>query len=171
MPLAKSVHDPDFHESVNRAEVVSMAKSIFDAARRQELQMRLARLAPDQAPRWGKFTAPRMVVHLADAMKMAFGDLPTKPRRSALRFPVVKHLVIYIMPWPKGVPTAPELLARAPDAWNGEVVTLSALIERFGKESDRKSWPPHPAFGALSRRTWGALVYRHADHHFQQFGI
>ena len=148
-----------------------MAKSIFDAASRMELQQRLARLTPDRAPQWGKMTAPKMVVHLADAMKMALGELPTKPRKTPLRFPIVKQLVIYVMPWPKGVPTAPELLARAPDAWNGEVVTLSALIERFANETTRSEWPRHPAFGALSRRTWGALVYRHSDHHFQQFGI
>ncbi len=148
-----------------------MAKSIFDAASRAELQQRLARLTPDRTPKWGKMTAPKMVVHLADAMKMALGELPVKPRKSPLRYPVIKQFVIYVMPWPKGTPTAPELLARAPEGWNGEVVTLSALIERFANETARVSWPQHPAFGTLSRRTWGALVYRHSDHHFQQFGI
>ena len=148
-----------------------MSKSIFQAGSRAEIQQRLAMLTPDRAPRWGKMNAPKMVVHLADALKMALGELPVKPRRSPLRFPVIKQLIIYVLPWPKGAPTAPELLARAPDAWNGEVVSLSALVEKFSTRSASDKWPPHPAFGKMSGRLWGALVYRHCDHHFTQFGI
>ena len=148
-----------------------MTKTMFQAATRAQLQQRLAKLAPDRPALWGRMNAPKMVVHLSDALKMALGDLPAAPRKTPLRFPVIKHLVIYLLPWPKGVPTAPELLARAPAAWNGEVVTLSALVERFASRSASATWPPHPAFGAMSGRLWGALAYRHCDHHFRQFGI
>jgi hypothetical protein len=148
-----------------------MSKSIFQARARAELQQRLATLTPDRAPLWGKMNAPKMVVHLADALKMALGELPVKPRKVPLRFPIIKQLVIYVLPWPKGTPTAPELLARAPAAWNGEIVTLSALIEKFSTRTAREPWPPHPAFGKMSGRLWGALVYRHCDHHFTQFGV
>lgn len=148
-----------------------MGKSIFQAAARTELQQRLARLKPDSAPKWGKMNAPKMVVHLADAAKMALGELPVAHIKAPIRFPVIKHLIIYVMPWPKGTPTAPELVARVPAAWNGEVVTLSALIERFATRSVNEKWPPHPAFGTMSGRLWGALVYKHFNHHFTQFGI
>jgi hypothetical protein len=148
-----------------------MGKSIFRAAARTEIQQRLASLAPDSAPRWGRMNAPKMVVHLADSLKMALGELQVPPRNTPLRFPVIKQLVIHWLPWPPGAPTAPELLARAPAAWNGEVVTLSALVERFASRSPRDTWPRHPAFGRMSGRLWGALVYRHCDHHFRQFGI
>jgi hypothetical protein len=148
-----------------------MSKSIFQAASRAELQQRLARLPPDRVPRWGKMNAPKMIVHLADSLKMALGELSAKERKTALRFPVLKFLVIYVLPWPKGTPTAPELIARVPAAWNGEVVTLSALIEKFGTRSEKDAWPPHPAFGKMSGRQWGALVYKHCNHHFTQFGV
>ena len=148
-----------------------MSKSIFQAAARAELQQRLANLTPDRAPRWGKMTAPKMVVHLSDALKMALGELQAAPRRTPLRFPIIKQLIIYVAPWPKGAPTAPELLARAPAAWNGEVVSLSSLLEKFSARSAADKWPRHPAFGNMSGRLWGALVYRHCDHHFTQFGI
>lgn len=148
-----------------------MSKSIFQAARRAELQHRLSHLAPDTLPKWGKMNAPRMVVHLADSLKMALGELPVAPKKTALRFPVLKHLAIYVLPWPQGTGTAPELIARAPAAWNGEIVTLSALIERFAHLSPSGKWARHPLFGALSGRTWGVLIYRHIDHHFTQFGI
>lgn len=148
-----------------------MPKSIFQAATRAELQQRLARLEPDRVPLWGKLTAPKMVVHLVDSFRMALGELPVGSKKVFIRFPVIKQLIIYYLPWPKSTPTAPELLARAPAAWNGEIVTLSALMERLGERSPRESWPPHPAFGAMSGRLWGALAYRHCDHHFTQFGI
>jgi hypothetical protein len=148
-----------------------MGKSIFQAASRKELQERLINLAPERAPRWGRMNAPQMVVHLSDAVRLAFGELPFAPMRSPLGLPVVKQLVIFVLPWPKGAPTAPELLARAPAAWNGELVTLSALIERFATRRAAETWPPHPAFGSMTGRAWGALVYRHCDHHFRQFGI
>ena len=148
-----------------------MSGTLFHAASRQEIQHRLSKLAPDRAPHWGKLNAPRMVVHLADSIKMALGDLPVAPKNAVLRFPVIKQLAIYVLPWPKGTSTAPELLARAPAAWNGEVVALSALVERFATRAEREPWPPHPIFGAMSGRAWGVLAYRHCDHHFRQFGI
>jgi hypothetical protein len=112
-----------------------------------------------------------MVVHLSDALKMALGELPVPSRKTPLRYPVIKQLIIYLMPWPKGAPTAPELLARVPAAWNGEVVALGALVEKFANRPAGEKWPPHPAFGSMTGRAWGVLAYRHCDHHFRQFGI
>ncbi|MGH7656198.1 MAG: DUF1569 domain-containing protein [Gemmatimonadaceae bacterium] len=148
-----------------------MSGTLFHAASRREIQQRLAKLAPDRTPRWGTLTAPRMVVHLADSMRMAFGELTVAPKKVPVRFPIIKQLAIYVLPWPHSTPTAPELLARAPAAWNGEVVTLSALVERFSTMSPRGKWQAHPAFGSMSGRAWGVLAYRHCDHHFRQFGI
>jgi hypothetical protein len=148
-----------------------MTRTLFHAASRQEVQQRLARLVPDRTPLWGKFTAPRMVVHLADGIRLAFGELAVAPIKSVIRFPPIKQLAIYVLPWPQGSATAPELLARAPAAWNGEIVALSALVERFATRSPRDKWAPHPLFGSMSGRAWGVLAYRHCDHHFRQFGI
>ena len=43
-------------------------------------------------------------------------------------------------------------------------------LEADSGESEGLGWPDHPAFGALSRRAWGVLIYRHMDHHLRQFG-
>jgi hypothetical protein len=29
----------------------------------------------------------------------------------------------------------------------------------------------HPVFGTLSGKAWGALGWRHLDHHLRQFGV
>ena len=148
-----------------------MGKTMFHAASRTELQQRLAGLVPERAPLWGRMNAPKMVAHLVDSLRMALGELSTVPKWTPLRLPVLKQLVIFLLPWPKGAQTAPELLARSPAAWNGEVVALSALIERFATRSAAGSWPPHPLFGSMTGNAWGALAYRHCDHHFRQFGV
>jgi hypothetical protein len=145
--------------------------TMFDTVVRDDLHRRLKALTPDRKPGWGKFTAPKMVCHLTDGLRMTLGDLAVKPKRTPLRFPVIKQLVVYVLPFPKGVPTAPELLARAPAAWNGEIEALGAMIDRFAGRTPSGAWPAHPALGPLSGRAWGVLTYRHLDHHFRQFGI
>lgn len=146
-------------------------KTLFNERRRREIQDRLGRLTPVTAPRWGKFDATRMVAHVADSLKMALGTLPAKSKRLPIRHPPLKQLIIYWAPWPKGSPTAPELIARSPGDWTAEVSELSDLVDRVSAANRGKKWPEHPAFGRMSPRAWGVLTYRHVDHHFRQFGI
>jgi hypothetical protein len=146
-------------------------KSVWNAADYQELCDRLERLSPDAAPGWGKFNAPQMVCHLVDAMKMANGTLPVKPKNIPIRYPPLKQLIIYWLPFPKGAPTAPELVARPPAEWHGELQELKRQLATFIARGRTAPFLPHPAFGRLSPRAWGVLVYRHTDHHLRQFGV
>ena len=144
--------------------------SLYDPARRQELVDRLARLRPDAAARWGKFTAPQMVTHLIEGMRMAAGELTVAPRHLPL-LPIVRPLVLHVFPFPKGAPTARELLARVPTTWEADVGTLRTKVEAVREPAPGTRLPDHPAFGPMSARDWGVLLYKHADHHFRQFGI
>lgn len=147
--------------------------SIWQEDCRHELLSRLDRLAPEAPAHWGKFTASAMMAHLNDSMRMVLGELTPPPRRSQLlrRFPL-KQLVIYYLPFPKGVPTAPLLLERCDGAnFRDEAQAFRQIMDRLAKRADQAAWPPHPAFGAMSRRDWGVLGYRHIDHHFRQFGV
>lgn len=146
-----------------------MPLTIFEPAARQGLLARLDRLAPDTSARWGKFTAPLMVSHLIAAVRMALGEIQVKPRASIMSFPPVRYLIIYVIPWPKGTPTAPEMLSRVPETWPADIAALKVLIERAAA-NQAGPWQPHPAFGRLSARDWGALIHRHVDHHLTQFG-
>ena len=149
-----------------------MPRTILDASSRAALLARLDRLAPTAPARWGKFTAPQMLAHLIEAVRMALGDLPVPPRRSVLRNPVVRFLIIYVLPFPKGAPTARQLLGRPPESWAADVAQLKALVERAAANAAAEgTWQPHPAFGVLSTRDWGALIHKHMDHHLVQFGV
>ncbi len=144
--------------------------SIWDKASRDNLERRLDQLNPGAPAKWGKFTAPQMVTHLNESLRMALGEVKCKPRNSPLsKFPL-KQLIIYVAPFPKGAPTAPELLAGQPQEWNGEVSRFKELLNRFATGSHARM-PEHPAFGKLSRNAWGRLGYRHIDHHLRQFNV
>lgn len=146
--------------------------SMWNGAVRTELLARLDRLAPDTKARWGKFTCPAMLAHVNDALRMPLGEVTPAAKHLPIRHFPLKQLLIYVLPFPKGLPTAPELLARTSGAsFAEEVSAFRELLARLALASGAPVWPPHPAFGAMSRRDWGVLGYRHVAHHFAQFGV
>jgi hypothetical protein len=148
-----------------------MPKSLSSPSARQELVDRLRRLTPRSSANWGRMTAPQMLAHVADWMLMASGELPVASKNLVLRHPPLKQLLIYVLPFPKGVPTAPELLARRPADWQAEQDMVCDRVQSFDKLFARNEWPEHPAFGRISPQAWGVLAYRHTDHHLRQFGV
>lgn len=146
--------------------------SLFDRETRQGFHRRLAQLRPDAPPRFGRLSAPAMLSHLADTLRLTLGDLPSTPVASAFRMPGVKYLVIVVLPWPKGRITGPPAaFSSSPGPWGHDLARHEDLLERFGQSRERKDWPPHPTFGNMSRRLWDRFTYRHLNHHFGQFGI
>jgi Protein of unknown function (DUF1569) len=148
-----------------------MAATLWNEPDRRNLVARIERLAPDRAPKWGRMDASRMVVHLTDALYMATGDIQCAAKNTPLAWPGVKQLIMFYLPWPKGSPTAPELLARSPMQWADEVGALRQALEHFARQPVNGDWPAHPAFGRLNAQQWGRLAHRHIDHHLTQFGV
>ena len=146
-------------------------KTLWNEQDRQELLERVALLTPEAERRWGTMTPAGMLAHLSDALRMALGDLPCASKRLPIRYAPLKQLIVYWLPFPKGAPTAPELIGRASTSWSSETTDLMILIDRFGRLPADARWPEHPAFGRLSRRAWGVLAYRHMDHHLRQFSV
>jgi hypothetical protein len=146
-------------------------RSLWQESARREMLARIDRLKATSQPNWGRMNAPQMVEHLANALKMAFGDLPCRMKNTPLRFFPLKQLALYVIPHPKGLPTARELLAPPSGDWDASVAMLRGLIERFATESRERQWPLHPAFGELGARRWGVLAHKHMDHHLRQFGV
>lgn len=144
--------------------------TVWDDAVRFDLIRRARSLTPAHTARWGKFTVAAMLAHLNDATLMAIGELPIATKGpTLLRVAPVRYLVIHVLPFPKGAPTAPELLARSGNAELArEQEAFAALFDRLGRTDSLA--PSHPAFGAMTRRDWGVLAHRHVDHHLRQFG-
>jgi hypothetical protein len=145
-------------------------KTLFDSGARAELLRRMESIPPDRRPLWGKMSTGQMLAHVNASLAMATGELPTEPKKSPLANPLMRWLVIYVMPWPKGTPTAPELLATPPGEWAADLVQFRAQLERAGARSPGGDWPRHPVFGQMKGKHWGVLVHKHLDHHLRQFG-
>jgi hypothetical protein len=145
-------------------------KTLWEQDARLELLRRIDAVDAGAKPLWGRMTAGRMLRHLAQSLAMATGELPAKSKKLPIRYWPLKQLIIYVFPFPKGSPTAPELLEgdEAPEQARAE---LRSAVERFTTLRDTASWPEHPAFGKLSTKAWGALTYKHIDHHLRQFGV
>ena len=145
--------------------------SILNDDDRTAICQRIGSVTSASVPRWGRMNANEMLTHLKQSALMALGELPVacKSKRAFQVFPI-KHLILHAVPFPKGAPTAPELLvtdATPVDAIRSELVSL---VERIGAGPREGYGPVHPLFGRLSFREWGVATYKHTDHHLRQFG-
>ena len=145
--------------------------SILNDADRTAICQRIGSVTSASVPRWGRMDARAMLAHLRLSALMALGELPVanKSKRAFQVFPI-KHLILHVVPFPKGAPTAPELLvldSASVDALRSELVTL---VQRIGEGPRQGHGPAHPLFGVLSFREWGVATHKHTDHHLRQFG-
>ena len=145
--------------------------SILNDDDRTAICQRIGSVTSASVPRWGRMDAKAMLTHLRLSALMALGELPVanKSQRAFQVFPI-KHLILHVVPFPKGAPTAPELLVldSAPvDDIRAELITL---VARIGEGPREGYGPVHPLFGRLSFREWGVATHKHTDHHLRQFG-
>lgn len=146
-------------------------KSMWNEDDRERMLARIAGVQASAPARWGRMNADQMLAHLAQSMRMALGEIPTKSKKLPLRYFPLKQLVIYLLPFPKGAPTAPELMTGDTSSMERSKEELRRLFDAFAKRRGQRAWPEHPAFGMLTERAWGVLVHRHFDHHLRQFGV
>ena len=85
--------------------------TILNDVDRTAIRQRIGSVTSDSVPRWGRMDAKAMLTHLKLSALMALGELPvaSKSKRVFQVFPI-KHLILHVVPFPKGAPTAPELL-------------------------------------------------------------
>ena len=146
-------------------------KSMFREVDRSSMIARIDRVASGAKPHWGKMNAEQMLAHLVESMRMAIGEIAPRSKNLPIRHFPLKQLIVYFLPWPKGSPTAPELLPKESGTIDRGKSELARLLRLFAERANQTQWPEHPAFGKLTKKAWGVLTYRHCDHHLRQFGV
>ena len=145
--------------------------TILNKDQRMALANRVGSLSAASTARWGSMDVAGMLHHLRLSALMALGEfsVASKSKRAFQVFPL-KHLILYVLPFPKGAPTAPELKVTDAKQFEEERAALLDVLERIGTGPGDGAGPDHPLFGPLSRREWAVATYKHTDHHLKQFG-
>jgi Protein of unknown function (DUF1569) len=140
-----------------------------------ELFQRLTRLRPDSTRRWGKMSAHQVVCHLADAIRMAMGEMQVSDASGLPQRTIIKWVALYApMKWPPNIVTRPEvdqlIAGTRPSDFAADVAELEVLLAALAARRAVR-WPPHPIFGRMSESAWLRWGYLHMDHHLRQFGV
>ena len=149
-----------------------MMKNYFNPKDRLDLLNRLEQVTSQSVRKWGTMDATEMLLHLRCQIELALGVIPPgKSIESSFSFPPVRWLALYIIKWPKGSPTAPEMNVK-----KGQMKTVGfatekeLLLERLSEIEQCKRMNAHPLFGNMDRKQWGRVIWKHIDHHLRQFG-
>ncbi len=143
--------------------------TLHDPTTHAALRARVESLRPDAARRWGRMSVDQMLWHLNGALAMALGEVTAAPVRAPLPKPLMRLLALD-MPWPRNVPTVPELLPRSAHDFDAERDRCLALLDRVAAHPIDGAWPTHPALGTIDGTDWSALQAKHVAHHLDQFG-
>ena len=145
--------------------------SILNERDRAEIGSRVRSLTESSTRRWGSMDVTAMLQHLRLSSSMTLGELPvaSKGKRVFQVFPF-KHLILYVVPFPKGAPTAPELKPVDASSFEEERAAVLEMLNRIGSGPTDGPGPAHPLFGPLTWGEWGVATYKHTDHHLKQFG-
>lgn len=148
-------------------------KSIFNPVHAAAITARIDQLKEDAAPEWGTMQVSQMLAHCS-----AFHDIPlgnTFPPRGLLgrlvgRF--AKPMFYNEKPLPHNMSTIPTIVVDDDRVFGTEKEKLKQQIITFQVNGRAQcSRHPHPFFGKLTAEQWGQGIYKHLDHHLQQFGV
>jgi Protein of unknown function (DUF1569) len=148
-------------------------KNLFDAGAYNEITERMDKLAPQSQRQWGKMNVAQMLAHCKEAFKVPLSD--KKMPRMFLGLLIgwmIKAKLYNDSPWKRNLPTAPNFIIKDERDFEKEKKELTSLINQFynGGPCNVGKFP-HPMFGSFTPEQWGKSMYKHLDHHFQQFGV
>jgi hypothetical protein len=143
--------------------------TLFDRSAVIEIKQRLSALHPQSGRLWGKMNAAQALAHCSMVMEMAVGD--TNPRRTTLGRLLGPLVYSNDKPFPRSSPTDKSFIVTEQADFAEQRERLTLLIDRFsatGAEGCTRH--SHPFFGKLTPAEWATGMYKHLDHHLQQFG-
>ena len=130
--------------------------TMADAAVRQSVLERLARLEPDSRALWGRMTAPEMICHLKDSFLSCLGEKEVSLATGLFQRTFMKWFALNVpFPWPKGVPTRPEVTqgigGTLPKDFSERPCQPGRYDSRFCAPDPALGKHPHPIFGSCRR--------------------
>lgn len=148
--------------------------NIFEKEVSEGIIERINTLTPASQRQWGKMDVARMLGHCNVAYEMIYEPgkhpKPKFPMSLIIRY-LVKPVVVGDKPPRKSSPTAPQFIIADERDFERERTRLIEYIRRTQElgEADFDGKASH-SFGVLNKTQWSNMMYKHLDHHLQQFG-
>jgi hypothetical protein len=138
-----------------------------------EIKQRLNTLRPDSERVWGTMNPAQALAHCSVVMDMAIGDTVLPQVLIGRIFgPFAKAILSNDKPFRRSMPTDKSFIVADQRDFAKERERLAGLIDRFAAGSTQGCTKhPHPFFGKLTPAEWAVGMYKHLDHHLQQFGV
>ncbi|UXE65188.1 MAG: DUF1569 domain-containing protein [Chryseotalea sp. WA131a] len=146
-------------------------KNINKPSDYEEIVNRVKLLSTANIRQWGKMDLPQMLVHCTAQLKIALGEITAAPQGSfMMRTALGKWIAFSNFTWPRGTDTPNEMNVHM----NSFTVTdieneKKELLDYLARTKSASQLMPHPFFGAIRKKEWGRLVYKHINHHLKQF--
>jgi hypothetical protein len=162
---------PFFSPARDGPTYASPMQNLFDAASRDSILARLSSLQPGAARQWGKMGVAQMLAHCSIAMEAATGDRPRKQQLiGKLLAWMVRSKLLGDQPFSKNSPTDPTFIVRDEKDFDVEKRRLMSVVSKFCNGGrDNASRQTHSFLGKMSGDEWGVMMYKHIDHHLNQF--
>ncbi len=136
---------------------------------------RINKLSAESQRQWGKMTVSQMLAHCSVAYETIYEPNKHPPPNFIMKFILknfVKGLVVGEKPFKRNSRTAPIFIIDDERDFEREKSRLIAFIEKtqqLGEEEfdGRES----PSFGAMTKTEWSNMMYKHLNHHLEQFGV
>ncbi len=144
--------------------------SIFEDESLKEMLRRVDTIRIEYKPLWGKMNTAQMFAHLNATLEAPLGI--TKPASEVTLFTrwIVRPIALSNMPIKKGAPTAKAFVAPTTSEYQTEKQKLLRNLQAAHDNGLNGKWEPHVSFGKLTPEEWGRLIYKHVNHHLEQFG-
>lgn len=148
-------------------------KNIFNQTDTVEILNRIDKLSPNLRPQWGTMDVAQMLAHCSSFHDIAMGNaFPPRGRLGVLIGTFVKPIFFNDKPLARNMSTIPTILIVEEKEFETEKEKLKQKIITFQNNGPEKCTShPHPFFGKLTSEQWGKGLYKHLDHHLNQFGV
>lgn len=148
-------------------------KNLFDKEIYEEVNRRINTLSPASQRLWGKMDVAQMLAHCKEAFSVPLSEKKMPQSLLGLLLGWAMRPMLYNdKPWKQGLPTAKRFKITGERDFEKEKQQLMSLINTFYSRGPAGVGNfPHPLFGRFTKPQWGQAMYKHLDHHLNQFGV
>ncbi|MFI5185236.1 MAG: DUF1569 domain-containing protein [Chitinophagales bacterium] len=146
-------------------------KNLFEPSVKKDIIDRINKLSPQSQPHWGKMNVSQMLAHLKMPIGVAVGAHKL-PRTLFGRIvgPLAKPMMYSEKPFKRNLPTDKSFIMTGQEKdFEKEKQVLLNIVSNFTESKIVNEI--HPFFGRMTKEQWSKAMYKHLDHHLQQFGV